>query len=673
MNAQTQTNAAPSKWGRWLDRFATGIFLLPVILVPLIFSITSTNSLIIKEPLFQISTAMLMALFPLTYWVRENIPARFVLLLGLLGAYLLFSAWVIAPHPRAWMEFIRWLGCLSFALIAAAACMNSQRRNLFIIFTVLTSALVSLYAIAQAFEIEPFLAWETFAPEGSDVRRVCSSLCNPDYLAGYVVGVLPLTAALAFYHRGAVRALCALVSLMHLFALFFTYSRGGWAAAVVTACLFIAIIYFRPAQIRKDASGFSWKWAAASSMAALFIIAAASIFLRDEISGWAYRFSNLSSDMSIQSRAYYYFACIQMWLDRPFTGHGIGSFALQFHEFRPKELAQLMTFRVFHVDHAHNEWLEILAETGLVGFTLYASLIASSLWFCWRASKTAPASIRGALIGLCLGAVAVLIHNLFTVTLRYTPSAFLLWSFLGVAVATAATQIPSKPVSANGKRAAAVLLLIFAPVLFYYSMNFYVGDRLIQEGKARLYSKIHYEQSRETNRLEMQRALVSLHKGIELSPSRIESHSYIGLSYNKALDYVQADELYQEVQSIHPHFTSVLMNLSVNQLQWAEFINNPAYFPERVPPYAPLMADGLRKAVQWAEMGAQDDPFDPVYPHLLARSYFYLGELDQAETAFQQTIEKSMALSEDTYRSEISDSRNFLERIQRIQSQPESP
>ena len=277
--------------------------------------------------------------------------------------------------------------------------------------------------------------------------------------------------------------------------------------------------------------------------------------------------------------------------------------------------------------------------------------------------------MRGAIIGLSLGVVAILIHNLFTVTLRYTPSAFLLWSFLGAAVAASSTQISSGPRHPGWRRAAAWLLFLCAPILFYYSMNFYVGDRLIQEGKQRLYSKIHSEQSREENRREMQRALVSLYKAIELSPSRVEALFYIGMSYNKALDYQQADAVYQELQSIHPHFTAVLMNLSINQLQWAEFINNPAYFPEQVPPYRSLMANGILKAVKWAQLGAQDDPFDPVYPHLTGRSYFFLGEFHKAEAAFKQTIDHATARSEDMYRNEISDSKLFLDKIKAYQAQ----
>ncbi len=652
----------------WLDRLATGLLLTPVILVPLVFSETGTNTLVIKEPVFQISTALLLLLFPFTSVFRQGVLKPYCWLLLLMGGYALISALVVAPHPRAWVECIRWLAYLSFSYMTAVLCLNTKRLKLFVTVTLMTSALVSLYAIAQAFEIEPFLAWETFAPDGSDIRRVCSSLCNPDFLAGYLVGLIPFTIAIAVFHQGAIRAGCSLLVALQLFALFFTYSRGGWAATLAVLLLFSFVLYFRPIS-ENQRPRFSLKHGAGAAVVALLLIAIVPIFLREQLEGWLFRFSNLSSDMSIQSRSYYYLACLQMWLDRPITGHGIGTFALHFHDFRPKELAQLLTFRLFHVDHAHNEWLQILAETGLIGITLYSVIIGSSLRACWKASKTAASSTRGVILGLGLGATAILIHNLFTVTLRYTPSALLLWSFLGAAAACAAAQIPCKPNSANGKRAAAVLLFIFAPVLFYYSMNFYVGDRLIQEGKARLYSKIHYQQSREENRLEMQRALVSLYKAIELSPSRIEAHFYIGLCYNKAFDYPRADEVYQQLQTIHPHFTAVLMNLSINQLQWAEFINNPAYYPEGVRLFTPLMVDEIQKAVEWTKRGELDDPYDPVYPHLLGRGLFFLGEFDQAKSAFQRTIDNSMALSEDMYRNEISDSKLFLEKINAYQTQ----
>ncbi|MBZ0258717.1 O-antigen ligase family protein [bacterium] len=669
---QNQTAPLRELCSRWLELFVCGLFLAPVALVPLIFSDSGTNALVIKDPLFQIPAALLLLLIPFSNLRKESAPRFFLSLLFLFGVYLFISAVFIAAHPRAWMELIRWFACIAFAWTACAYCAVSKRRQHFLILTLAASALVSAYAILQAFEIEPFLAWGTFSPEGSDIRRVCSSLCNPDYLAGYLVGVIPLTAALALYQRGAIRVVCALLTLMHLFALFFTYSRGGWAAMLASFGLLGLVILFRPFYYKQNASLFQWKHLLSASAVAMLALVCASFFLRDELSGWAYRFSNLSNDMSIQSRAYFYLGCFKMWLDQPLIGHGLGTFSLNFHEFRPKELAQLMTFRVFQVDHAHNEFLEILSETGLIGFALYASIIASSFCFCWRATKTASLSLRGAVIGLCLGAAAILVHNLFTVTLRYTPSAFLLWSFLGAAVGTASTQIDFKPPSKLFKTSVYWVLFLCAPILFFYTMNFYVGDYLIHEGTKRLYTKIHFEQSREQNRVEMQRALVSLYKAMDLSPSRVEALFYIGLSYNKALDYIQADRIYREVQAIHPHFTAVLMNLSINRMQWGTFINNHAYFPEKVPGYAMLVPNELRKAAQWAEMGAQDDPYDPVYPHLIGRSYYYLGELDKAKLAFQQTIDKSMTLSEDMYRNEISDSRTFLDRIQQIEEMQKS-
>lgn len=67
---------------------------------------------------------------------------------------------------------------------------------------------------------------------------------------------------------------------------------------------------------------------------------------------------------------------LMMFLDAPLLGHGVGSFEVLFPLYAPD--AAILTRDVFTPGATHSDWLQLLAEFGIVGFLLVATL----LWRC---------------------------------------------------------------------------------------------------------------------------------------------------------------------------------------------------------------------------------------------------------------------------------------------------
>jgi len=62
---------------------------------------------------------------------------------------------------------------------------------------------------------------------------------------------------------------------------------------------------------------------------------------------------------------------MEMVSDSPVMGVGVGNFPVEYARFDP---------RVVEIPHAHNDALQVLAETGLVGLLLYLGLMCALLW-----------------------------------------------------------------------------------------------------------------------------------------------------------------------------------------------------------------------------------------------------------------------------------------------------
>jgi O-antigen ligase len=96
---------------------------------------------------------------------------------------------------------------------------------------------------------------------------------------------------------------------------------------------------------------------------------------------------------------------VTMWKDYPLFGSGLGSFAAVFPRYSADGTALSYT-------HAHNDYLEFAAETGLVGLTMLATVVLMSFMAALRAQylRVDPV-MRGISLASIMATIALLIHS----------------------------------------------------------------------------------------------------------------------------------------------------------------------------------------------------------------------------------------------------------------------
>jgi O-antigen ligase len=121
----------------------------------------------------------------------------------------------------------------------------------------------------------------------------------------------------------------------------------------------------------------------------------------------------------------------------PVLGNGVGTFETVF----PAYMSHVSDL---HWTHAHDDFAEVLAETGLVGGAL---LLWGLVLFFRRAFLHLPARLRADWswipIGAAVGAVGLLCHSLVDFNLRLPANAA--WFVVCVAVATHPGSWPDRP------------------------------------------------------------------------------------------------------------------------------------------------------------------------------------------------------------------------------------
>ena len=133
---------------------------------------------------------------------------------------------------------------------------------------------------------------------------------------------------------------------------------------------------------------------------------------------------------------------MRMVAEEPIFGIGLGEFYQRSGEFSSPELLAL--FPPAHHENAHNNFLQILAETGLVGLATFVVLLSGALYRASKPSGETPASMpwRGALSAAC---VAFLLTCFGGHPLLTREAAYSFWMVLGLAVGHSLHADPPGP------------------------------------------------------------------------------------------------------------------------------------------------------------------------------------------------------------------------------------
>jgi O-antigen ligase len=119
--------------------------------------------------------------------------------------------------------------------------------------------------------------------------------------------------------------------------------------------------------------------------------------------------------------------CLRMFMKRPLIGWGLGTFPVVYPEFRS-------FYTTFFVNEAHNDYLQLLVETGLAGFSIAVWFMV--LVFRRAASKLAnwTENATGALtVAALLGCVGILVHSFLDFNLQIPANAALFYVLCGLA------------------------------------------------------------------------------------------------------------------------------------------------------------------------------------------------------------------------------------------------
>lgn len=450
------------------QKILTWLFQLLVFLTPLFFA---TNT----DELFEFNKMMLTYLLTIglaTVWLLRMVFERRVIfqktaldipLILFFVSQLISTIFSIHPHT-SWLGYYSrfhggLLSTIAYIVLYYAFVSNYKRSQLPALFFIMFSsaALVSLYGILEHFGHSPscLIITGTFDVGCwvQDVQsRVFATFGQPNWLAAYLVTLLPLGVHLSMTVKKApLKAFYFVTSCLLFTALIFTKSRSGLLGFGVSAGIFsISVIYLSiktktvPSEWKKQVTFFAtFLLIAALAFGTQYTPSLSSIIQKNKNTTTTQIQENVPVNRLEQGgtdsgeiRKIVWTGAIDIWKRYPLFGSGVETFAYSYYKDRP-QAHNLVSEWDFLYNKAHNEYLNFLATTGIVGLSTYLLLQAwvSLLFIRAILFQNKDANTKLMATALLAGYAAVSVSNFFgfsTVMIGILffllPGFFIVWS-----------------------------------------------------------------------------------------------------------------------------------------------------------------------------------------------------------------------------------------------------
>ncbi|MGH9775356.1 MAG: O-antigen ligase family protein [Candidatus Acidiferrales bacterium] len=273
----------------------------------------------------------------------------YVPMLGLcgLGAAQRALGWTVYAYATK-VDLLILLAYVLVAFLAAESIRTeSGRRNITWFLAVLSSS-VSLFGIVQYLSWNGKIFWMRAIPQASSSF---GPYVDRDHFAGFVELTAPFGLALLFSRavRGEKLALACLLAILPVGALVLSGSRAGIVSFFLEVVV-LGVALFRRAELR---SGLL-------RLAAFFAIAGTLILWLGAETALT-RFEQLAtSGVSHDRRISMSRDTFRIFRDHPWTGTGLGTLQSVFPRYESYYDGSI-------VNHAHNDFIELLSDTGVAG------------------------------------------------------------------------------------------------------------------------------------------------------------------------------------------------------------------------------------------------------------------------------------------------------------------
>jgi len=392
-----------------------------------------------SEAVLETGTAILFLWWGLLF-ARGRVPVRWHCLLGPVAAFWL---WIAVQYGAGLTEvrFLTKIELLKFSalallfFLALQAFETLENWNAFAWFVLALGFSVSVFGILQHFTFNGKLYWFRELRYGG---IPFGPYVNRNHFAGLVELIIPIGLSVLLLradNRDRV-SLLMILTLMPIGALFLSASRGGIAAFFLEVGLVVILALLRGHGRNQFVIG-----------ATLLLLASGFVFWLGAGRALARFEAYQKLDVSEARRAEMLRDSWRIFMDHPFAGTGLGTLEAVFPRYETLYDGSI-------VNHTHNDYVEALAESGLIGGAIGICFLAFFFRMAWARIREAKNRLELALhIGALSACCGLLAHSLVDFNLHIPSNALLFLIQAGLATSATPTRAVPRSQGPAGREA----------------------------------------------------------------------------------------------------------------------------------------------------------------------------------------------------------------------------
>jgi O-antigen ligase/Tfp pilus assembly protein PilF len=275
-------------------------------------------------------------------------------------------------------------------------------------------------------------------------QQVFGLFGNVNYFAEYLIVPLPIAVSLFFASRNKFKKILLLIAILAMgTSLIVTFARGSYLGFGVSLIFmfFVFLISRGKKFIKNNKKIFIITLLAIIIITFLFVIPNPLNKSGTIISKIKSRISvtQLTQDSSYNRRIAIWKFTGMMIKDHPLLGSGIGTYKYNTLRYQAEFFAQGENRSLYphgFADKAHNEYLQLWAELGIIGLGIFIWLMISYFSCGLKILRKIKDEYRqGIIIGLMGAVVAVLVDGIFGFPLHLPATIVLFWLTLALTIA----------------------------------------------------------------------------------------------------------------------------------------------------------------------------------------------------------------------------------------------
>ena len=517
---------AAALWYLWPD---VGAWPLLVGMVPWLIDLLVNKRAAARTP-FDVLLVLFLLTAALAVWSAYDQETAWAKFWIIVAAMLLFYAFatrlkIMGQHPSAQLAQIAWF----LALLGTA---------------------VTIYFLVTH-------DWDAFPTKVASIEQVGRFLqrqlptlpghhLHPNVVGGLLAALLPfgiVTAVIARRQKQKIAlALGIISSLLMLAGLLFSSSRGAWLAALAAFGL-LCLWWLAGRLSRQQASKQRW-YCLGLLLAGLLL----GVSLWISVPDFAARFNTqLPLLLGGENRFDLFRSSLVLLQDYPFIGAGLGSFMMLYSTYA-------LLVHVGYIIHAHNLFLDMAIEQGLIGLAVMLWMWVIFAWLLWR--EAGRRQIIGPtlnwpkwplLAAAACSLLTIMVHGLVEDALYGSRALLLLFvplAFVMVLPQTELKKTNSLPHILPAAAAALLLLLIFTgirPLRSYIFSNM----AAVQQSRAELsvYSWPEWRLQDEVRQaVDLTPAIQHYQQALALNPRNASANRRLGQLELSLGDYTAAQQ-----------------------------------------------------------------------------------------------------------------------------------